>query len=139
MTKFVKLTAAASLMTVLFLASCSNKDANQATPTVTDAREKFHGIWAVTEISKDYGSSTYNCTIADSTAANYIQLAYLYGFSKKIYSTVSESNLTIPVQTIQGSNVSGNGSLVNANRINLTYYVQTSSTHYDTVTAVLTK
>jgi hypothetical protein len=134
-----KIACTAAFAAVLFLASCSTKDDTTATPASTDPRDKFHGNWAVSETSKDYGSSTYSCSITDSSAATYIYVAYLYGFNKKVYSTVSGSTMTIPSQVIQGNNVTGNGTLVNANRINLTYYVQTTLSHYDTVTAVLTK
>jgi hypothetical protein len=123
----------------LFLTSCAPEDDEQPTPTSSDPRDKFHGNWAVSENSVDYGPSTYNCTISDSSASPYIFIAYLYGFNKKLYSSVSGSNFSIPSQIIQGNSVTGNGVLVNANQINLTYYVQTSISHTDTVTATLTK
>jgi hypothetical protein len=139
MKKVIELSFAALLFSSLLLTSCSTQDDPTATPANTDPRDKFHGNWAVSENSKDYGPSTYNCTISDSSEASYIFIAYLYGFNKKIYSTVSGSTFSIPTQTIQGSNVSGNGILANATHINLTYYVKTTSTHYDTITATLTK
>ncbi len=137
--KVVELTFVALLFGALFLTSCAPQDDPTATPANTDPREKFRGNWAVSENSNDFGPTTYNCTITDSSQASYIFIAYLYAFNKKIYSTVSGNTFSIPVQTIQGKNVSGNGVLANVNQINLTYYVQTTSIHYDTVTAVLTK
>lgn len=139
MKKIIQLFLATVLFGGLILTSCNQQDDPTVTPTNTDPREKFHGNWAVSENSKDYGTSTYNCTITDSSQASYIFIAYLYGFNKKAYSTVSGNNLTIPTQIIQGNSLSGNGVLSNANQINLTYYVQTTGTHYDTITAVLTK
>jgi hypothetical protein len=139
MKKIFNILIATVLMSTLFLASCATDETEEPTPTTTDAREKFHGNWSVSENSTDFGTSTYNCTITDSSVSPYIFIAYLYGFNKKIYSSVSGNNITIPVQTIQGQNVSGNGTLVNADQINLTYYVRTTSVHYDTITATLTK
>lgn len=139
MKKTFNILLATVLMGTLFLASCATDETEEPTPATTDAREKFHGNWTVAENSNDFGTSTYNCTITDSSVSPYIFIAYLYGFNKKIYSSVSGNSITIPVQTIQGQNVSGNGTLVNADQINLTYYVRTTSVHYDTITATLTK
>ncbi len=139
MKKTINLLYATLVIGTLFLASCSPKDDPEVTPTSSDPREKFHGNWYVTENSKDYGTSTYNCTITDSSSSPYIFIAYLYGFNKKIYSSVSGNNLTIPSQIIQGNNVSGSGVWINSTHVNLTYYVQTTISHYDTITATLTK
>lgn len=139
MKKIFNILFATVLMSTLFLASCATDETEEPTPTTTDVREKFHGNWAVSENSTDFGASTYNCTITDSSVSPYVFIAYLYGFNKKTYASISGNSISIPLQTIQGQNVSGNGTLVNADQINLTYYVKTSSVHYDTVTAILTK
>ena len=132
MKKVIELSLTTALFGVLILTSCSKQDAPAPTPT-------FIGTWHVSENSKDYGASTYNCTISDSSDATHLLFTYLYGFNKKIYGTHSGSNVTIPSQSVQGNSVSGSGVLANANRINLSYWVRTTTTHYDTVTAVLTK
>ncbi len=131
----------AALFGALLLTSCSKQDDPAApTPSNSDPREKFNGLWHVAENSKDFGTSTYNCTITDSSNSTHILFAYLYGFNKKAYGTVNGNNFTIPAQTIQGNSISTTSAvLTNANQINLKYLVQTTSTHYDTVTAVLTK
>ena len=139
MKKIIHLFFASVLMSTLFLTSCAPEDDQAATPENADPRTKFNGNWDIAESSTDFGQSTSNCTITDSTVSPYVLVAYLYGFNKKIVSSISGSNITIPVQTIQGQNVSGSGTLVNANQINLTYYVQTTNVHYDTITATLTK
>lgn len=133
MKKVINLSLAAILFGVLFLSSCAKQDdPTPVTPT-------FIGYWHVAENSTDYGTSTYYCTISDSSDATHILFAYLYGFNKKIYGTHGGSNFTIPAQTIQGNSVSGTGVLANANQINMTYLVRTTTIHYDTVRAVLTK
>lgn len=140
MKKVIELSIALALFGALFLTSCNPQDDPAATPTSTDPRAKFHGNWHVAENSKDFGTSTYNCTITDSSDASHILIAYLYAFNKKVYATTSGNYFTIPSQIIQGNSVSANnGVLANANQINLTYLVQTTLSHYDTVTAVLTK
>jgi hypothetical protein len=131
---------AATLFGTLLLTSCAEENEPEPVdPGNTDPRAKFNGLWSLSENSQDFGTSTYNVTIADSSNASYILMSYLYGFTVKTYATVSGNNLTIPVQLISGNNVSGNGTLVSATQLNMTYYVQSTATHTDTVTAVLTK
>lgn len=139
MKKVIHFLLGATLLSTLFLTSCATDETEEPTPASTDPREKFHGNWQVSENSTDFGASTYNCTITDSSSAPYVFIAYLYGFNKKTYASISGNSITIPIQIIQGQNVSGNGTLINADQINLTYYVKTSSVHYDTITATLTK
>ena len=132
--KTISIAFAVALSGALLITSCSKQEDPTPTPAAT-----FKGTWHVSENSKDFGSSTYNCTISDSSDGTHLLLAYLYGFNKKIYGTPNGNNLTIPAQTIQGNSVSGSGVLANATQINLSYWVRSTSTHYDTVTAVLTK
>jgi hypothetical protein len=140
MKSIIKLSLATVLFGSLLLTSCSKEDDPTATPSSSDPRDKFLGSWHVSENSKDFGPSTYNCTISDSSDASHILLAPLYGLNKKVYATPNGNNFTIPSQTIQGNSVSANnGTLASTNQINLTYYVRTTSTHYDTVSAVMTK
>ena len=134
MKKISSISLVLTLFGVLFFASCAKE-----TPAPTSTAPIFTGYWNVSENSKDFGASTYNCTISDSTDGTHLLCAYLYAFNKKTYATKSGSNLIIPAQTIQGNSISGSGILVNANRLNLSYLVRTTATHYDTVTAVLTK
>jgi len=117
---------------LLFLASCAKEDDNS-----NNTLGGFAGNWALNENSNDFGPATYNVSITD-TSSN-INIAYLYGFNKKIFGLVSGNNFTIPVQPIQGSNVSGVGSLTTTTRIDMTYYVQSTASHYDTIVAVLNK
>jgi hypothetical protein len=140
--KKIRIFATAIALTgIMFLGSCAEEETPEPTDPggSTDPRAKFNGLWSISENSQDFGTSTYNVTVTDSTNENYILAAYLYGFNKKVYATVSGNNFTIPVQLISGNNVSGNGTLINSTQVNMTYYVQSTSTHIDTVTAVLTK
>ena len=119
---------------MLTFTSCEKEDDPQDATT-----PNINGVWSMSENSQDFGASVYNVSITDSSDASHKLIANMYGFSKKIYATVSGNSLIIPTQLVEGNNVSGNGSLVSASRINLTYRVQSSSAHTDTVTAVLSK
>lgn len=138
MKKLISISLAATLFGVLFFSSCAKED--PATPNdPSDPRAKFHGHWYVTENSQDFGASTYYSDITDSTNASFILLSGLYGYNVKTHATVSGSNFSIPSQPFPVGSISGSGVLSNSTHINLTYYVRTSTTHYDTVTATLTK
>lgn len=117
---------------LIFAASCKKDENND-----TNLSGSFVGNWALNENSNDFGPSTYNVTISD-TSGN-INFAYLYGFNQKIFGLASGNAFTIPVQLVQGSNVSGSGVLTSTTRIDMTYYVQSTGSHYDTVVAVLNK
>jgi hypothetical protein len=138
MKKITSTIVATLLFGILFLSSCVKEDE----PLPTDengSSSKFVGSWRISENSSVYGSSTYYLSVTDSSNTSYIELAYLYGYKNKAYATKSGSKFTIPIQLIEGNYLSGNGVLTNANRIDLTYLVQTTTTDYDTVKAVLTK
>lgn len=140
MKKLISISLAATLFGILFFSSCAKEDpATPNDPTGTDPRTKFLGHWYVSENSHDFGTSTYYSDITDSTNASYIMMSGLYGYNFKTHATVSGSNFTIPSQPFPVGSISGNGVLSNSTQINLTYYVRTTTTHYDTVTAVLTK
>lgn len=139
MKKAARLLTLITVCGVLFFSSCTKDDGTDPDDPTADDQTKFKGNWAVSEVSKDFGSSTYNLTIADSSNASYVLIAYLYSFRKKTYATVNGNSMTIPTQIIEGNEVSGNGTLENSKRISLKYFVKSTKTHYDTVTAVLTK
>ena len=131
---------AGMLATTSLFSSCSKEeDAPPADTGTTDPRAKFVATWSMAENSHDFGPASYSTAISDSSNTAYIQFGFLYGFNKRAYATVSGNNFTLPVQLIQGNNVSGQGVLSTANQINMTYYVQSTASHTDTVTAVLTK
>ena len=123
----------------LLLSSCSKEDDPEATPASGDPRARFTGHWLITEHSSISGSGSYYVDITDSTNASYIQFAYLYGYHTRIRATVSGSNLTIPAQLVEGNNVSGNGTSVNASQMSLHYVVALGGSSYDTVNATLAK
>ncbi len=139
MRKVMNVFALLGMSSILFFSSCAKEDSTDPTDPTEDAQTKFKGNWAVQEKSKDFGSSTYNVTISDSSNASYLLIAYLYGYHKKTVATVNGSNMIIPKQIIEGGEVVGSGVLENSKRISLKWTVKTTTTHYDTVTAVLTK
>jgi hypothetical protein len=129
-----------AMIGILLFSACAKEDDINPDDPSADDQSKYKGNWAVSETSKDNGKSTYNVTISDSSNAAYLQIAYLYGLNtKKTYVTVNGTNLTIPAQINAGLSLSGSGTLENSRRISLKYLVQSTKTHYDTVTAILTK
>jgi len=134
MKKLISFLPVVSLPGMLFMTSCSKEeDPDEAVvPSIV-------GTWNVSEHSQDYGHSVYNAAITDSSDGSHKQIAYLYGFSTKVYGTMSGSTFLIPTQLVEGNNVSGRGTLASADRLDLTYYVQSSTAHFDTVTAIFTK
>ena len=139
MKKLIYFLSATALITTLFLSSCSKTEDTTGPTTTTDPRARFIANWYNSETDSDGNTSTYYVNITDSSDASHILLGGLWGLSRKTYATTSGNNITIPTQTITGFVVSGSGVLINANRINVNYLVKTTSTHWDTVTAVLTK
>ncbi len=140
MKKIILPVLAATLIGMLFLNSCAKDDTT--TPETTssgDPRAKFHGHWFISEHSSMAGNTSYYVDIADSSNTTNILFAYLNGYHTRIRATVSGNNLTIPLQVVEGNNVSGGGSVVNANQVNLSYLVGLGGSSYDTITAVLTK
>ena len=126
-------------LTALLLVTSCAKDDEVSPADPTDDRAKYRGTWAVEEKSKEFGASTYNVTITDSTTSSHLLIAYLYNFKRKTIASVNQNNLFIPAQLIDGVNVSGSGVLENPKRISLKFTVQMTKVKYDTVTAILTK
>lgn len=140
MKKVTLFLSALTLTGTLFLASCSKTDdPTTSQSSSSDPRDRFLGSWFNNENSVDNSTASYPVTVADSSNSSYIMFAYLYGFNKKTYATFGGNSFTVPAQTIQGFIVSGSGTLTNSNRIDMTYLVKTSSSHWDTVRSVLTK
>lgn len=139
MKKSIQFLFAGSLFTLLFLASCAKEDPEESGPVSSDPRAAFHGHWLIAEHSSVTGNSSYYVDITDSTNASFMLFSYLNGYHTKIRATVSGSNFSIPSQVVEGNNVSGGGTLTNANQINMSYLVWLGGSSYDTITASLTK
>jgi hypothetical protein len=139
MKKLFSLLSITAISFSLFMVSCSKEEEPEPSTGSTDPRAKFVATWQNDENSQDFGTSSYPVIVSDSSNASYIMFGFLYGFNKRVYATVGGNSFNIPTQLISGSNVSGSGTLTNADQINMTYIVQTTGTHWDTVTCVLTK
>jgi hypothetical protein len=127
------------LSLVLMFNSCSKEnDPVPADTTNSSPNAKFLGTWYNSEHSSQYGASTYNISIIDSTNTTYILFEGLYNFKTKIKATTSSSSINMPSQIIDGQIIYGLGTFVNSTRITLTYYVNDGLTK-DTITSVLTK
>lgn len=123
---------------ILLLSSCVKDDETAPTTVAPGPNGVFLGTWYVAEESKLYGNATYYLSIADSSDNNYVLISRLYGYKTKTTATTSSSSIIIPSQIIEANRVSGNGILLNNNRLHLTYYVDTGF-DLDTIHSVLTK
>jgi hypothetical protein len=137
MKKITQFLAAGILFGLIFLSSCAKEETPG--PSSSDPRAAFNGHWFISEQSSASGSGSYYVDITDSSNASFILFAYLYGYQTKVRATVSGTVLTIPSQVVEGNNVSGSGTLTNANQINMNYLVWLGGSSYDTVKAVLSK
>ena len=97
----------------------------------------YSGNWNNAETSSVYGSSNYP-VIIEAQDNNKIAFSFLYGFKTKVVANTVEDEFTISIQVIEGNSVSGSGSLVSANHIDLTYIVD-NGLFKDTITASLSK
>lgn len=133
-----------ALMFAFFLGSCkseSNKDDTTIKPTTTDPRDKFVGIWTCDEYSQvSQTSNSYTIQIfKSSSSASQMMINKFYDLTDTVYATVSNSNLTIPYQTINVGFAAGTGTLnANNTQLNLYYTIQSGS-NKDTCTSTCTK
>jgi hypothetical protein len=137
--KLVNLFTVIGFSSILLFSSCAKEDDIDPDDPTADDQTKFKGNWSVTEVSTDFGKSTYSATISDSTNGTHLLIAYLYRFKKKAYATVNGNTMNIPPQIIEGVSLSGTGILENSKRLTLKCLVQITKTHGDSVTFTLTK
>ncbi len=123
----------AFLLGLLFLAACEDPDG----PDDGDVRAKYTFTWTCSES----GGMNYPVTITEdpsNTTQVLIANFHYLGNSEKAYAIATSNNLTIPSQDVCGNTVNGSGTLVNANKITLRYYVN-NHVDIDTVDASYTR
>lgn len=128
------------LISSTFFISCEGDDLGGD----GDTRDVFEGQWTVSEDSKLLGNRNYIIEI--DLSAEYSSRINLFDFYKlgvkdSIYGNVSSvlaEAITIPNQYLKNNLIHGNGTLVNDNLINFTYYVDDGN-DIDTVDAVFTR
>ncbi|MEI6124408.1 MAG: hypothetical protein WCQ95_12360 [Bacteroidota bacterium] len=103
----------------------------------TDVRDQYVGSWSCSE------SPLINYPVVirlDSNNSTQILISnfHLLGSNAKAYAIATINNLTLPSQVISGNTFNGSGTLVNANKFTLKYYVN-NLTDIDTVNATYTK
>ncbi len=112
-----------------------------------DPRSQYIGIWKVEENSETFGIQNYDveffATSSDSTIltiANFFAL----GTWTEVEAELDDNLLVIPLQTVEGYKIYGQGSISsNKKTINFSYTVEevatTKAVHSEVVTAVFTK
>jgi hypothetical protein len=116
------------------LASCTTEEDVDYTP------ENLSGAWKCSETSSINPNSTYDVNVT-SSGSNSIRISNFYhlGESHSVSVNISGSSLTIPQQTVSGFVISGNGSIINQNRMNFTYSADDGGGTPDEVSASLTR
>lgn len=121
-----------SLVILTVLNSCDT-GTNPGDDPAADVRDQFTGNWNCSEAS----GPNYPVTISKDPSNSSQVLIYnfhLLGQTEKVFAIATSSTLSIPTQSVSGNTVNGNGTLVNANRITMKYYVN-NQTDIDTVNA----
>ncbi len=129
-----------TILTGLFLASCTSDKKDDPIPEPTDTRQKLVASWSVNENSAVAGSNTHTVNIVKSTTnSSEIIINNFSGLSVSARASVSNNNLTIPYQQIGTIGFTkGSGIFNGSNTISLTY-TTTISTSRDSCTATYTK
>ncbi len=137
MKKLFSTALVASLFGIVLLTSCAKEEPE---PPAVDAppRDRFHGHWYFDGSSSIDGPFSYYVDVTDSTDANYILFSNLYGFNKKVHATYSGNSFTVPLQTVNGNNIWGSGTVANASTISVNFIVDQGAVN-DTLTGSFTK
>ena len=134
MKKSFKLLPLAVFLALLSLNAC---DPNADNPDNTDVRAQYVATWTCAE----QGGMTYPVIITlDSSNSTQILMDNFHylGAGHKAMAIATTNNLTLPSQELCANTINGSGTLVNANKITLLYYVNNHST-IDTINATYTK
>jgi len=128
---------------VSFVGSCTPDEDGDNGNTYVDPRDKFTGSWKCTEMSRQFGSQTYNVNISlnpQNSTEILIANIYHFGYDEKARAITSNNSATIPLQPIcnNTNNIRGSGMFSGNNQINWTYYVDDGA-DIDTCNAVYTR
>ncbi|HEY4784910.1 MAG TPA: hypothetical protein VIH57_02625 [Bacteroidales bacterium] len=126
-----------SIIFIMVAISCQKIDTGS-----DDPRDNLLGKWSCSEDGQIFGHQNYEVEITKSSNDStkiFISGFYLGNGALEIYANLKNLNLTIPSQTVDGYQISGNG-IVSSNyrTINWTYTV-ISGSETDHLTAVYTK
>lgn len=133
MKSLVKYIAILLTLCIFTLISCDKTNNNPD----EDVRSSYLGTWTCTETSGMNYSVTVTLDQSNSTQV-LIGNFHFFGAAEKVYAIATANNLTLPSQTICSNTVHGSGSLINANKFTMKYYVNDQA-DIDTVNATYTK
>jgi hypothetical protein len=133
--KFVRFLLLIIVLTTIF-ESCQ-KDLG-----LTDERETVEGTWKCQEVVNN--KDTYSYYVQISKAADDSTKVYLYNFFQigmnyKVYAYLNGTSLTIPKQTTDNIQFSGNGTISSGNNTIKWTYSANDGSGTDNVTATYTK
>jgi len=108
------------LVPVVFLSSCYFEEIQPR----YDDRDRIIGWYNMEEYSETYNDMTYySMQISKSSYRNEIYLNNFYAADIRVYATLDYDHIRIPLQTVNGYEVEGTGT-VYGNEINFNYRVK---------------
>ena len=134
MKRFHKISLGIIVLLIITLNAC---DTNIDPPDQDDVRTKYVATWTC----KEEGGPTYSVSVSlDPGNSTQVLMGnfHMLGSGEKAYAIATTNNVTIPSQQVAGNTISGSGTLVNANRIEMNYSVDDLS-GVDNVVATFTK
>ncbi len=125
----------------LLLFACEPEE--EEDPPSDDLRDKIENTWNCNEVSSLYGETNYSGVdiVKDENTSDLIKIYNFNHLGNNFYlkAKLSNTNLTITSQQIDGNTVNGTGSITNNyNKIDWNYYIDDGSGDIDTCTAVYT-
>jgi hypothetical protein len=122
--------------------SACNPDDDDTSGSGTYTPETFVGNWNCVENSQNMGSSSYIITINRSQTANnhlWVDNFYHLGVGFQVTMVLNGSNINIPQQIVGTYTFSGNGTVINSNRVNLSFMADDGGGIADAVSATLSR
>ncbi len=129
------------VVSIVLLSSCELDDFSIDSD---DERDKVVDTWRCEETSQLYGElNPYLSDISKEPGDSvtiYINNFYQLGFDQEIYATLTNRNIQIPLQTVDGHKIKGGGFVNNSyNSIRFEYTVDEGSGTLDNVTALYSR
>ncbi len=137
-----KIIYALVLFSVFYMVSCKpdNND-DPLSPTPSDERDKYVGVWLCNESSQIINSS-YTISITKSTTnSSTILIDKFYNMLTQVRASVAGNSISIPYQNMSSLGfASGSGNLaLSGTTLNMNYIVKVGSNPNDTCSAVCVK
>lgn len=122
---------------LFFITSCAPEEED-----ISFTAEEMAGTYSCSENSQVFGQSSYEVAVTRSTSASdqiIIENFYQLGAGTFVTVNIRGSNLLVPQQVVNNIVISGDGVIVNENRMNLNYTADDGGGVVDVVTGGLSR